>query len=338
MINLNKKKLEKLVKNLFSIAVAHPNIALIKYWGNKNQILRIPVNGSISFNLDSLFTKTRIRFDPDLKTDILTINGQKTIGSGLARVTSFLNIVRDISGIPLNAKIQSLNNFPIGTGIASSASAFAALALAASSALGMNLSEKELSCLARRGSGSACRSIPAGFVEWYPGENDSNSYAVSIAPADHWDLVDLVVVVDLEHKKVGSTAGHELAGTSPLQNARLEDADRRLDFVRSAIENRDFQALAEMIELDSNMMHAVMMTSRPNLMYWESLSIIIMKSVQYWRSNGLPVFYTMDAGPNVHVITTKDYEDEIYQKLSSLSGIKQIYQSGVGGKARLIKS
>ena len=319
-------------------AIAHPNIALIKYWGNKNQILRIPVNGSISFNLDSLFTKTHVRFNPEILSDTLIINGHETTGSGLDRVTSYLNIVRDLAGNYLYAQIQSENNFPIGTGIASSASAFAALALAASSALGMNLSEKELSCLARRGSGSACRSIPAGFVEWYPGEEDTNSYAVSIAPDTHWDLVDLVAVVNLEHKKVGSTAGHELADTSPLQNARVEDANRRLDIVRSAIKNRDFQAMAEITEQDSNIMHAVMMTSRPNLMYWESHSINIMKIIQSWRATGLPVFYTMDAGPNVHVITTKEYVEEIHQKLSSLVGIKQIYQAGVGGRARLITS
>jgi diphosphomevalonate decarboxylase len=334
-LNANKFR-EFSVTNLTSTAIAHPNIALIKYWGNKHQTLRIPVTGSISFNLDSLFTKTQIRFNPEILSDILLINGIKSTGSELDRVTSFLNIIRNFSGSHLNAQIQSENNFPIGTGIASSASAFAALAFAASSALGMDLSEKELSSLARRGSGSACRSIPDGFVEWYPGENDSDSYATSIAPANHWDLVDLVAVVNNEHKKVGSTAGHELANTSPLQDARVADTKRRLDIVRSAIKFRDFQAMAETIEQDSNMMHAVMMTSKPSLMYWECHSISIMKSVVSWRSSGLPVCYTMDAGPNVHVITTKDYAPKIHQRLSSLKGIKQIYESGVGGKARLI--
>jgi diphosphomevalonate decarboxylase len=173
-------------------------------------------------------------------------------------------------------------------------------------------------------------------VEWLPGETDSDSYAISIAPANHWDLVDLVAVVTHEHKKVGSTAGHELADTSPLQNARVEDTNRRLDIVRNAIKYRDFQAMAEMIELDSNMMHAVMMTSRPALMYWESTSISIMKNVQKWRASGIPVCYTMDAGPNVHVITTKDYSEDIYQKLASIKGIMQIFTATVGGKARLV--
>lgn len=326
------------MNNLSSTAIAHPNIALIKYWGNKNQSLRIPVNGSISFNLDSLFTKTQVSFATELTSDTLFINGQRTIGSGLDRVVSFLNVVRELTGLRTFAKVHSENNFPVGTGIASSASAFAALSLAASNAVGLDLSEKELSCLARRGSGSACRSIPEGFVEWLPGEIDSDSYAISIAPANHWDLVDFVAVVTHEHKKVGSTAGHELADTSPFQKARVEDSNRRLNIVRNAIKYRDFQAMADIIELDSNMMHAVMMTSRPALMYWENTSITIMKNVQKWRASGIPVCYTMDAGPNVHVITTKDYSEDIYHKLASMSGIKQIFKANVGGKARSVEN
>ena len=326
------------MKNISSTAISHPNIALIKYWGNKNQIFRIPVNGSISFNLNSLVTKTQVSFDSELTSDTLFINGQETTGPGLDRVVSFLNIVRELAGKQTFAKVISENNFPVGTGIASSASAFAALSLAASNAIGLNLTEKELSCLARRGSGSASRSIPEGFVEWLPGEIDSDSYAISIAPANHWDLIDLVAVVTHEHKKVGSTAGHELADSSPLQKARVEDTSRRLDIVREAIKFRDFQAMADMIELDSNMMHAVMMTSRPGLMYWENTSITIMKNVQKWRASGLPVCYTLDAGPNVHVITTKNYLEDIYDKLASITGIKQIFKASVGGKARLVES
>lgn len=182
----------------------------------------------------------------------------------------------------------------------------------------------------------SCGFSIGGFVEWFPGVKDSDSYAVSIAPANHWDLVDLVAVVTHEHKKVGSTAGHELANTSPLQSARVKDTIRRLDTVREAIKYRDFQAMAEMIELDSNMMHAVMMTSRPALMYWENTSITIMKNVQKWRASGIPVCYTMDAGPNVHVITTKDYSEQVHLRISSLSGVKQIFTAAVGGKARLV--
>lgn len=316
-------------------AIAHPNIALIKYWGNTNQNLRIPVNGSISFNLSSLFTKTKVTFDGGLSKDSLIINQKEEIGAGLERVILFLNLVRQLANINLYARVESENNFPVGTGIASSASAFAALSLSASKAIGLDLSERELSRLARRGSGSACRSVPGGFVEWFPGEQDEDSFASSIAPVDHWDLVDIIAVVSADHKKVGSTAGHELAKTSPLQNARIQDTARRLDIVRSAIKNRDFQAMADTIELDSNMMHAVMMTSTPPLMYWESTSVSIMKAVKNWRDSGIPVCYTLDAGPNVHVITTSTHEDKIISKLSEINNIKKIFRSTVGGKAQL---
>jgi diphosphomevalonate decarboxylase len=318
-------------------AIAHPNIALIKYWGNKDQKLRIPVNGSISFNLDSLFTKTKVTFDLSLITDSLTINDQKISGPGLDRVVSFLDIVRGLAEKQLFARVESENNFPVGTGIASSASAFAALSLSASKAIGLNLTEKELSRLARRGSGSACRSIPEGFVEWYPGKSDKDSYAHSIASPNHWNLVDIIAVVSIEHKKVGSTAGHELANSSSLQNARVQDTDHRLQIVRQAILDQDFLKMADMVELDSNMMHAVMMTSNPPLMYWESTSITIMKIVKEWREAGIPVCYTLDAGPNVHIITTKGYSDKIIALLPEIKGIKRIYKAGVGGKTRLVE-
>ena len=165
--------------------------------------------------------------------------------------------------------VVSQNNFPTGAGIASSAAAFAALSLASSRALGLELAEKDLSRLARLGSGSACRSVPAGFVEWNAGTGDGNSYAFSVAPPQHWDLVDCITVVASGHKSVGSTEGHALAGSSPLQAARVADAPRRLDLARRALLERDFPALAEIVEQDSSMMHAVMMTSSPPLYYWE---------------------------------------------------------------------
>ena len=150
--------------------------------------------------------------------------------------------------------------------------------MAASTAAGLNLSEAELSRLARRGSGSASRSIPGGFVELQAGATDADSYSFSIAPPEHWDLVDCVVIVSAGHKKTGSTEGHALAETSPLQVARVADAPRRLDLCRRAILERDFEAFASIVELDSDMMHAVMMTSTPGLFYWQSASITVMGS------------------------------------------------------------
>lgn len=325
------------MSNFSASAIAHPNIALIKYWGNRDHELRIPENGSISFNLDGLYTKTKVTFESSLENDILEINGQIIGNSELKRVSQFLRWVSEISGKHYFAKVISENNFPIAAGIASSASAFAALSLAATNAFDLELSEKELSRLARRGSGSACRSIPDGFVEWKPGRTDEDSFAVSIAPSSHWDLVDVIAVVKGKHKSVGSTAGHALAHTSPIQKARVADAPRRLDIGRNAIMKKDFLALAEIVEVDSNLMHAVMMTSNPSLIYWEPATITIMKTIPELRQAGMPVCYTLDAGPNVHVIVERKFVKKIQETLSELTGIEEILVASVGGPAKVIQ-
>jgi diphosphomevalonate decarboxylase len=317
-------------------AISHPNIAFIKYWGNRDNALRLPVNGSISMNLDGLFTRTTVTFSASLPTDSLLINSKPVSGKGLERVSRILDLVREKAGINDQAEVTSENNFPAGAGIASSAAAFAALALASSKAAGLDLSEPELSVLARRGSGSAARSIPAGFVEWQMGQNETDSHAYSIAPAKHWNLADCVAIVSSEHKKTGSTEGHAIAGTSPLQNARVADAPRRLEICRNAILNKDFEAFANIIEHDSDMMHAVMMTSNPPLMYWQAATVEIFHHVREWRANGLPVGYTVDAGANVHVLCLGDYANEVEKRLRELPGVQDVLVAGVGDAARVV--
>ena len=320
-----------------STATAHPNIAFIKYWGNRDDKLRLPVNGSISMNLDGLFTRTTVNFQSSLSSDKLIINGHKTIGKGLERVSSSLDLVREMAELKMNAEVVSENNFPAGAGIASSAAAFSALALASSKAAGLDLNEAELSRLARRGSGSASRSIPSGFVEWQMGTGDADSVAVSIAPPERWDLADCVAIVSASQKKTGSTEGHVLAPTSPLQAARVADAPRRLDLCRRAILERDFDALASIVELDSDMMHAVMMTSSPALHYWQPASMAVMKAVRGWRERGSPLCYTVDAGANVHVICPGKDADEIAARLRKIAGVKDVLTAHVGGPAKLIE-
>ena len=316
-------------------ALAHPNIAFIKYWGNRDNHLRLPVNGSISMNLDGLFTRTTVTFNSS-KQDSLSINDHAVIGKGLDRVSSMLDLVRGMANINEHAEVVSTNNFPAGAGIASSAAAFAALALASSRAAGLTLSEAQLSRLARRGSGSASRSIPSGFVEWKTGTGDDDSVAESIAPPEHWALADCIAIVNASHKKTGSTEGHAIAGTSPLQNARVEDTLRRLEFCRKAILNKDFESFANIIEHDSDIMHSVMMTSNPPLMYWQAGTVGIFHEVRSWRASGLPAAYTVDAGANVHVICLRDHAKEIEKRLHELPGVNDVLVAGVGGAARMV--
>jgi len=319
-------------------AQANPNIAFIKYWGNRDNTLRLPVNGSISMNLDGLFTRTTVSFQPALSFDALIISGHEVTGKGLDRVSYILDIIRGTAEIHDRAEVTTENNFPSGAGIASSASAFAALALAGSKAAGLNLSESELSRLARRGSGSASRSIPSGYVEWQAGTSEEDSYAFSIAEPDHWKLVDCVAIVSASHKKTGSTEGHAIAGTSPLQAARVADAPRRLDICRDAILNRDFDTFASIVELDSDMMHSVMMTSTPALHYWKPASLRVMSAVRQWRSEGLSACYTVDAGPNIHVICPESEAQTVNKKLREIDGVTDVLVAKAGGAAKILNS
>jgi diphosphomevalonate decarboxylase len=317
-------------------AQAFPNIAFIKYWGDRDNPLRLPINGSLSMNLEGLVTRTTVSFQPSLGFDELIINGHEVMGKSLTRVSEVLELVRAAAGIATKAEVVSENNFPTGAGIASSASAFAALALAATKAAGLDWSESQISRLARLGSGSASRSVPSGFVEWKMGSGDEDSYAISIAPPEHWALSDCIAIVSTGHKMTGSTEGHALAPTSPLQAARVADAPRRLDACRKAILERDFTLFAEIIEQDSDLMHAVMMTSRPALFYWQPATLAVMEAVRELRKNGTPVAYTIDAGPNVHVIGLQAEPGKTSETLKSIPGVIDVLVAKVGGAAKLL--
>jgi diphosphomevalonate decarboxylase len=318
-------------------AIANANIAIIKYWGNRDEKLRLPANPSLSMNLAGLETETTVEFNEGWERDEVIIGGEPQTGPARERVAAQLDVVRARAGLSLRARVQSRNNFPTGTGLASSASAFAALTLAAVTAAGLNLSEAELSALARQGSGSAARSIPGGFVEWTMGEagKPETSFAFSIAPPGHWDLTDVIALVSQKHKTVGSTSGHALARSSPLQAARVSTVPERLARCRDAILSKDFSRLADAAEADSNLMHAVMITSTPPLLYWEPITVAIMKSVRRWRSEGLPVCFTIDAGPNVHCLCQAEAAPEVERRLHDNLDVKRVLVARPGGPARL---
>jgi diphosphomevalonate decarboxylase len=322
--------------NRSAIARAHPNIAFIKYWGNADEKLRIPANGSLSMNLDGLYTETHVSWLDSAEYDTLILNGEPNHGPALDRVSRHLDRIRERLGIDSKANVRSVNNFPMGAGIASSASSFAALTVATVAAAGLTLSEHELSALARLGSGSASRSVPGGFVEWVPGGTDKSSYAFSIAPPEHWDLVDVVAVVSEGHKDVGSREGHTAAPTSEFQRERIATAAGRIETCREALLDRDFARLAKVVEHDSDMMHAVMMTSSPPLFYWLPGSLELMAAVRRWRSEGLDVCYTLDAGPNVHCITTTRDADEVERRVRQLGSILTTLRARVGGPTRIV--
>jgi diphosphomevalonate decarboxylase len=317
-------------------AVAHPNIALIKYWGNRRADLRLPANSSLSMTLSRLETHVRVLFDPSLANDCLTINLRSANPEALQRVSRQLDRIRLLAGITQRADVATSSNFPSGAGIASSAAVFAALSLAGAAAACLEASEAEISRLARLGSGSACRSIYGGFVEWPAEADDADSYGIQIFAQGHWALADIIVVVSLSAKRVSSTEGHAAAVSSPIQAARIADCQRRLGICKRAIAERDFTLLAEVVELDSNLMHAVMMTSTPPIIYWQPSTLAVINAIRALRREGLPVCYTLDAGPNVHCLCLEQHSGEIARRLSAVPGVVEILTASVGGPARLL--
>jgi diphosphomevalonate decarboxylase len=173
-------------------------------------------------------------------------------------------------------------------------------------------------------------------VEWQVGTTDDDSYSFSIAGPDHWKLTDCVAIVSSSHKKTGSTEGHAIAPTSPLQNARVADAPRRLEICRKAILERDFDTFASIVELDSDMMHSVMMTSTPALHYWQPASLSVMNAVRMWGSDGFPACYTVDAGPNVHVICPEADAPEVNRRLREIEGVSDVLVARAGGAAKIV--
>lgn len=318
-------------------ARAGANIAFIKYWGNLDEALRLPLTNSLSMTLDTAVTETAVTFDPDLEEDVLVLNGKVTAGPPRERVSRHLDHLRAYAGVTWRARVVSQNTFPTGAGIASSASAFAALTVAAAAALGVELSPRELSALARLGSGSAARSIFGGYVELIAGARHEDAYAVQVAPPEHWSLVDIVAVVSRHHKAVGSTGGHALAHTSPLNPARLTHVHTALARARSAILARDIETLGEVMELDALTMHAVMMTSRPSLLYWLPGTLAVMHAVRSWRREGIPVYFTIDAGPNVHVITLPTYAADVRHRLHALPDVQETIECRTGGDAVVLR-
>ena len=293
-------------------ASANTNIALIKYWGKVDEALAIPATSSLSLTLAGTRTTTTVSFDGGAgAADSVTINGSCPTGTELARVSRFLDLVRSRSGVATPATVISRASIPLAAGLASSAAGFAALAAAASRAAGMNLDDRALSRLARRGSGSAARSVFGGLVLWNAGVDDATSYAepVVVDGADEpggagLDPAMVVIVLSEERKTIGSTeAMRATMRTSPLYPAWVEAGREDLRAALAAVRERDLPRLGEVVEANALGMHAAMIASRPSIMYWLPRTIEALHAVRAVREEGLPAWATIDAGPNVKVLT-----------------------------------
>lgn len=327
------------LRSLQATAQAQPNIALIKYWGKRDAALNLPAAGSLSITLDALHTRTAVRFDDRLAADDIVLNGRHDPDQA-RRIGAFLDLFRARARIETRAAVETGNDFPTGAGLASSASGFAALAVAADRALGLNLDARELSLLARRGSGSAARSIFGGFVEMAAGAraDGEDAFATPLLDADAWPLEVAVAVTTREKKPVSSRAGMEASQrTSPYYREWIATVPGDLATARQAVQARDFEKLAHVSEASCLAMHAVMLATRPALVYWNAATLDCIHCIRALQDQGVGVFFTIDAGPQVKAVCLPGAAGRVTDALRGVTGVEAVLTGGLGAGARIVE-
>ena len=309
-------------------AYAHPNIALVKYWGKSNDELNIPATPSLALTLGDLRTTTRVE---ESSSDVVVLDGDQVHD---AKIEGWLKRFRGKIDLP-PLRIDSSSNFPANSGLASSASGFAALTLAISSAFDLGLSLQEHCEWARLGSGSAARSLHGGFVALEIDGDDCR--ASQILDASEWDLAIAIAVTSATVKSTGSTVGMTASrDTSPFYDGWLGATIEAFDVCLTAVRDKDFDALAQIAEASCRQMHALMLSTEPALIYWNTATLNCIDSVTRMRENGIKVFYTIDAGSHVKAVCEADAVSRVGEQLRDLDGVHSVIISSIGGPAKIV--
>ncbi len=323
-------------------ARACANIALVKYWGKRCARLNLPAAGSLSLALDALVTTTQVTFDAALASDELVLDGAPARPGELARTTAFLDLVRAAARISARARVVSKNEFPTASGLASSASGYAALAVAATGAAGVTLSPRALSILARRGSGSAARSVFGGFVRMHAGAATvaagDDAFAEPIgSPLTVRVRMVIAVIGGGAAKSFGSRdAMDHTAQTSPLYRAWLELVPSDLAAAEAALAAGDLEALGTIAEANALAMHASAIAARPAVIYWQPATLAALAEVRAMRAAGRAAWATMDAGPHVKVLTSAGDAGAVAAALRGVAGVTDVSIAAAGGPAIVI--
>lgn len=319
------------MSNGVGIARAYPNMALVKYWGKRDEAMMLPAAGSISMTFDTYATTTRVELDPTAQSDTVELNGQVAVGDAAARVVAFLDIVREMAGSQSRAHTVTVNEAPTAAGLASSASGFSALAVAASRAYGLDLDQAALSRLARRGSGSAARSVVDGMAIWHAGDTDVESFA---EPIDAPDMRLVIVTVNAAQKAVSSReAMRRTAATSPFYGEWVTCTEETLERMVAACASGGVDEIGRIAETHALRMHAVIQSCDPPIRYLSPRSHEIFDAVAALRDAGTTAWATADAGPNVAVLTTPAEADAVAGALADLGTVRVV---GPGHGARAI--
>ncbi|HBK5749015.1 diphosphomevalonate decarboxylase [Enterococcus faecium] len=320
-------------------ARAYTNIALIKYWGKKNEELILPMNNSLSLTLDAFYTETEVIFSDSYMVDEFYLGGTLQDEKATKKVSQFLDLFRKEAGLSLKASVISQNFVPTAAGLASSASGLAALAGACNTALKLGLDDLSLSRFARRGSGSACRSIFGGFVEWEKGHDDLSSYAKPV-PSDSFedDLAMVFVLINDQKKEVSSRNGmRRTVETSSFYQGWLDSVEGDLYQLKQAIKTKDFQLLGETMERNGLKMHGTTLAAQPPFTYWSPDSLKAMDAVRQLRKQGIPCYFTMDAGPNVKVLVENSHLSEVQETFTKLFSKEQVITAHAGPGIAIIE-
>ncbi|MBT9672864.1 diphosphomevalonate decarboxylase [Secundilactobacillus kimchicus] len=314
-------------------ATAHTNIALVKYWGKADQSLIIPQTDSLSLTLKAFYTTTSVVFDPRLSSDTITFDGVLASHDDQEKMSRFLDLVRAQADVSLRAAVTTVNHVPVAAGLASSASGYAALAAAASRAAGLNLSRHDLSRLARRGSGSASRSVFGGFAAWHRGTDDATSYAYPIDEQPDWDLGVMAVVLDQTTKKISSRTGMQRSvATSPFYPAWIKANEQDFDAIQVAIKAHDIESLGQITEHNALRMHALTLSAEPGFTYFNGATLAAIELVQQTRQElGGRYYFTIDAGPNVKIIGLRtDLETQLLPRMQAHFGAANVLLTAAG--------
>lgn len=320
-------------------ARAYTNIALIKYWGKKNEELILPMNNSLSLTLDAFYTETEVIFSDSFTDDLFYLDHELQTEAATKKISRFLDLVRTQANTNKRAKVISHNFVPTAAGLASSASGLAALAGACNEALGLELDQQALSRLARRGSGSACRSIFGGFVEWEKGHDDQTSYAQQIPSNGFEDELAMVfVLINDQQKDVSSRDGmRRTVKTSHFYQGWLDSVETDLRELKQAIAEKSFQKMGEIMERNGLKMHGTTLAANPPFTYWSPDSLKAMQAVRELRASGIPCYFTMDAGPNVKVLVEKKNQTAVQAKFIELFSRQQVILAHAGQGITIIE-
>lgn len=312
-------------------ARAHTNIALVKYWGKRDQELILPQTDSLSLTLDPFYTDTTVEIDPTLAADQLLIDGNQVDPSKMGKVERVMDTIRSWSQQNQFARITSINHVPMSAGLASSASAFAALAAAGAKAYGLQLARRDLSRLARRGSGSATRSIFGGLVQWHRGHDDQSSYAEPIMEKLDFGLEMIAILVDTSAKKVSSRGGMQLTvQTSPFYKAWKEVVQTDMSNMLAAIKDKNINAIGHIAQENALRMHALTLSADPGFTYFDGDTIKAMHLIDDLQAAGINCYYTMDAGPNVKVLYDRRDRSLILQRLGDVFNPDRLVVASAG--------